>query len=91
MSPLRLQVILQVLDWATTLVCLHLGFMETNPLVGVVLAYFGAVQGLTALKLVGIAVAMKLRRRGHVLIYLNWFYAVIVAANILAIIQKLFA
>lgn len=74
---------LQALDLLTTLVALHHGGFEANPLVAHLTMSFGRFRGLLVSKLIAVAIAMGVKK---LLWVVNLFYAGIVGWNILILL-----
>ena len=91
MSLLALYCYLQVLDALTTLAFLANGVQEANPLVRSLMTMGASpVPGLFVVKLAAIALGVFCWRqaRWRLLGRANWFYAVLVAWNLLALLAS---
>jgi hypothetical protein len=75
-------IVLQVLDFLTTLLAFRLGAFEINPIVGHLTVMFGPVGGLLCSKLIAIFIAAGVRKR---LWIVNTFYTGIVCWNIIIV------
>ena len=79
---------LQVLDLLTTMIFLSAGIQEGNPLVNVAFRSTGnPLQALVLVKAVAFAIALYCWRAGRysILVRANWFFAAIVAWNVLSL------
>lgn len=74
---------LQLLDFATTIIGFRLGAEEMSPFIRQ-LMLAGPVLGVAASKLIAIALAgvCLLTRRAHVIRWINYWYAALVAWNV---------
>ena len=72
-------VVLQVLDFFTTMVAFHFGAFEVNPLVARLNVFFGPVGGVLASKVIAVLIALGVRRR---LWIVNMFYVGVVCWNV---------
>lgn len=81
-------VALQVLDVLTTLIGLNVGAQEASIFVGR-LMNAGPIAGLLISKILGVAlVAMALKfRRTRVIVFLNYWFAVVVSWNLVLILR----
>lgn len=82
---------LQLLDLLTTLVVLASGVGEANPIIRFLVAVAGsALGGLLAAKLVALGLALHCWRGGRLRLLgrVNWFYAGLVAWNVIALLVK---
>lgn len=88
MNSLELFFLLQILDFLTTLVGLRMGGGELNPFVSWFME-FGVVAGLTAVKLLGVAMAgyCVWRKRFRVIGWVNYYFAGLVIWNLLNILR----
>ena len=79
---------LQVLDLLTTMAFLSVGVQEGNPLVRVALASGDNLPGLLLVKgvAIGIAIYCWQAKRHTVLYRANWFFAAVVAWNLIAFV-----
>jgi Domain of unknown function (DUF5658) len=88
MTTLEIFFFVQLLDFLTTLVGLHLGGGEISPFIRMVL-HLGPVAGLTAVKLLGFAMAAFCfyTNRHRVLLWTNYFFAALVVWNLAQILK----
>ena len=88
MNSLELFFLLQILDFLTTLVGLRMGGSELNPFISW-LMQLDAVMGLTAVKLLGVAIAgyCVWRRKLRVIGWVNYYFAGLVIWNLLNILR----
>jgi Domain of unknown function (DUF5658) len=79
---------LQILDLLTTMAFLSAGVQEGNPIVNFALNTAGTLQALLLIKGVAIAIGIYCwRTNRHVLLYrANWWFAMLVAWNLLAVV-----
>ena len=73
-------IVLQVLDFCTTMLAFHVGAFEVNPMVAHLNSLFGPVGGVLASKVIAIFIALGVRRR---LWIINVFYVGIVCWNVI--------
>ena len=73
-------IVLQILDFLTTLLAFRLGAFEINPIVGHLTVMFGPIGGLICSKLIAIFIAAGVRKR---LWIVNVFYSGVVCWNII--------
>jgi len=87
-NSLELFFLLQILDFLPTLVGLRMGGEELNPVISW-LMNFDVVVGLTAMKLLGVAMAgyCVWRRRLRVIGWVNYYFAGLVIWNLLNILR----
>lgn len=88
MNSLELFLLLQVLDFLTTLVGLQLGGSELNPFVRSLME-LDTVTGLMAVKLLGVAMAgyCVWRKKLRVIRWANYYFALLVVWNLLNIFR----
>lgn len=88
MSSIELFILLQVLDFLTTLVGLQMGGGELNPFVRWMIQ-FDAVIGLAAVKTLGLAMAgfCVWQKRLRVIGWVNYYFAALVVWNLLNILR----
>ena len=81
-------VVLQTLDILTTLIGLQVGAQEASIFVGRLMS-IGPVAGLLISKILGVAlVALALKfRRPRVIVFLNYWFAVVVTWNLITIVS----
>ena len=72
-------VVLQVLDFFTTMLAFHVGAFEVNPLVAHLNLLFGPVGGVLASKVIAVVIALGVRKR---LWIVNVFYVGVVCWNV---------
>jgi hypothetical protein len=72
-------VVLQVLDFFTTMLAFHVGAFEVNPLVAHLNVLFGPVGGVLASKVIAVIIALGVRKR---LWMVNVFYVGVVCWNV---------
>ena len=72
-------IVLQVLDFATTLLAFHAGAFEVNPLVARLTVFFGPMGGVLASKIIAVLIALGVRKR---LWIVNVFYIGVVFWNV---------
>ena len=77
-------IVLQILDFLTTLLAFHLGAFEINPIVARLTVMFGPVGGVLCSKLIAIFIAAGVRKR---LWIVNLFYSGIVCWNIIILVM----
>jgi hypothetical protein len=75
--------VLQVLDFLTTMLAFHLGAFEVNPLVGRLTVLFGLVGGVLASKVLAVIIALGVRKR---LWIVNVFYTGIICWNVIILL-----
>jgi hypothetical protein len=75
-------IVLQILDFLTTLVAFRFGAFEINPIVGHLTVMFGPIGGLLCSKLIAIFIAAGVRKR---LWIVNTFYTGIVCWNMIIV------
>jgi len=76
-------IVLQILDFLTTLLAFHLGAFEINPIVARLTVMFGPVGGVLFSKLIAIFIAAGVRKR---LWIVNLFYSGVVCWNIIILV-----
>jgi hypothetical protein len=76
-------IVLQILDFLTTLLAFHLGAFEINPIVARLTVMFGPVGGVLCSKLIAIFIAVGVRKR---LWIVNLFYSGVVCWNIIILV-----
>jgi len=88
MNAIELFFLLQILDFMTTLVGLQMGGSELNPFINWLMG-FDAVMGLTAVKLLGVAMAgfCVWRKRLRVIGWVNYYFAGLVIWNLFNILR----
>lgn len=88
MNSLELFFLLQVLDFLTTLVGLRMGGGELNPFIRWLME-IDTVAGLTAVKLLGVAMAgyCVWRKKLRVIGWVNYYFAGLVIWNLLNILR----
>ena len=88
MNALEVFLVLQVFDFLTTLVGLRMGGSELNPFVRWMMQV-DAVAGLTAIKLLGFALAgfCVWKKRLRVISWVNYYFAALVFWNLVIILR----
>ena len=75
-------IVLQVLDFVTTLIAFHFGAFEGNPLVARFATYMGPAWGVVTIKVIAVLIALRMRR---LLWVVNLFYSAVVCWNVLIV------
>ena len=88
MTSIEVFILLQILDFMTTLVGLEMGGSELNPFVNWLIKY-DAVIGLTMVQLLGFSMVgyCVWRRRLRVINWVNYYFAALVVWNLANILR----
>jgi hypothetical protein len=86
MTPLLLVfMVLQSLDFLTTLMGLRMGAVESSTFIGAAMLRFGPVTGLVVSKVIAslILIAAVMLGRSRLILFTNWWFTGIVGWNLL--------
>ena len=89
MTYIEVFIVLQVLDFLTTLIGLRMGGSELSPFISWLMQATSPVMGLTAVKLLGFGLAgfALWSQRGRILHTVNYVFAAIVVWNVFNILR----